>query len=316
MLNLVALYALLAAIVHSVFSLANKFLMARGSLRALPATLVMQSCTGVIALGFILGGRVPLVPAAMPYVLAVAVVSSVGFVLIMAAMGREDASAVGPILGLKVIYLALLEPLMGGAAITPVLAGAALLSMAGVALVSQTDTWSLHPRDLLRPGVAMMAGAALCFAICDLCMKEALRRWESWPANLYVVLAMAVVSLLALGVLRLAKAEGTVRWTAVRPVLGWIALSSVTIFLTQYFFFTAITQANVLEAAQRISAGYAVTLVNILYNVRSLFVLVLAALLVLGGRSTIERAGPRAYLYRTAGTLLTLGAIVLAMVAK
>jgi len=321
MLNLVALYAVLAAVAHSAYSLANKFLMVRGTLGALTATLVVQSCTGLIALGFLLAGGVPPVPSAMPYVLAVAVISSAGFVLIMAAMAREDASAVGPILGLKVIFLALLEPLLSGAGLTPALGLAALLSMGGVALVSQTDRWSLHPRDLLRPGVGMMAAAALCFAICDLLMKAALRNWESWPANLYVVCSMAAVSLLVLGGMRVFRRpcpeeSGLVCWRDVRPAAALVLVCAVTVFLTQYLFFTAIRQANLLEQSARISAGYGVTLVNILYNTRGLFVLVMAALLVFAARSRIEQAGPRAYLYRAAGTLLTLGAIVVAVVMK
>lgn len=305
---LVAVFAILAAASNSLSSVANRFLAVRGGLHAVASSLLVQVASGTLAVGYLCVARLPLVTAALPQVLTVAVVSLVGFTLIMASFAREDASAVGPLLGVKVIFLAVLEWLLWGHGLGLGIWLGGLVSVAGMVCIAQHDRWSLHPRDLLRPGMLMMLAAALCFAICDLFVKQALQLWHGsgLSVSLYLIAftgGMAVLTLLLVPRMR------PTGWLA-GDRSGWrtaawaLPVSAVTNFFTQFLLFTAF------------AAGNSVTLPNILYNTRSLFVVLLAAGLVLGGGSTIEHAGWRAYTYRTIGAVLTLASVVLALVIR
>lgn len=311
---LLLVFALAAALINSINSVATKFVVAGGGLRALPATFLLQVVAGGIALGSILVTRMPYVPAAMPYVFGVVGVSLCAFMLMMAAYAREDASVVGPILGLKVISLAFLESLMYGKSVGAGVWLGALVSLAAVTLISQTDKWSLHPRDLLRPGVLLMAASAAVFSVSDLFLKQSINHWhgQSWGVTIYILTLLGIVSTLALLIgsrlhVPAAQALGfhaATRWSDVRPVLLPVVVAGVTLFLYQLLFFTAFSLSKQL------------TLINIIYNTRVLLLVVLMTILVLGRGSTVERAGWRAYSYRISGALLTLCAILLSIYVK
>ncbi len=309
-MHFLVLYALLAAFAHSVHSLANRFLMVRGRLGALSATLLVQVITGVVALACILALGKRWTPGAGGAVLGAVAFSLAAFVLTMASFARDDASAVGPILGLKVVIVGVLESILNHHPMAPGVWAGAGMSMVGIAFLSQTDVWSLRPATLLRPGVALMAGAALGLSCSDVFVMRTMRRWgsDSWGATLYIILTLGVCALAGLWLLprlqrqcRLTGLGEAVGWTTVRPILAPLLCSAVGIFLMQYCFFTSF------------AVGRSMTLTNIVYNVRGLFLVALAAIFVLGRGSDVERAGWRAYGYRTVGVLFTLGAIVLAL---
>lgn len=306
--SLLLFFALAAAVANSIHSVATKFVVGDGTLRPLPATFLLQVIAGTIAVASILVSRVPYVPAAMPYVLGVVGVALVGFIFMMASFARDDASVVGPVLGLKVIFLALLESLMYGKSVGIGVWLGAVVSVIGITLISQTDEWSLHPRDLLRPGVLLMAICALTFSVSDLFLKQAINHWygQSWGVTVYIVSLMGMLSaLIIFGAARLPalhtlELRAATRWTVVHPMRWALLISGVMLFLYQYLFFTAF------------SLGKQLTLINIIYNTRGLLLVVLMAVLVLGRGSKVEHAGWRAYVYRVSGAVLTLGAIVLA----
>ncbi len=307
----VFLATFLAAFLNSVHNVATKFLVADGKIHALPAAFLLQGICGVIAVVGILGGHVAPVAVAMPYVWAVVIIGLLGFALMMGALVREDASVVVPMLGVKVIFLALLEPLLLDKAVTPGIWAAAVISVIGLAFISQTDRWNLRPYHLLRPGVLMMIAAAGVFSISDLLLKQALNLWQgsSWGVTSYVLSLQGILALCGLLVLSLLRSPmmgdfSLMRVSALgvlRPTQWALWLSALSAFAYQYAFFTAF------------SLGKQITQINILYNARNLLVILLMALLVLGHHSEVERVGWHAYLYRTIGAVLTLCAIVLAL---
>ncbi|HEX2949745.1 MAG TPA: hypothetical protein VHV83_09280, partial [Armatimonadota bacterium] len=296
---------------NSIFSLANRWVVVRWRIHPLVASLIVQALSGVLAIATILILHVRWQPGASGEMIAVAVISMSAFTLMMISFEKDDASAVAPILGLKVIFLAIIESCTLGHAIGLGVPCGAVVSVVGVALSSQMDRWSLHPRDIWRPGVALMMLAALFLSICDLLVKRSLHAWQgdSLGISLYVVAMIGIISVVLLPVFMRSTEQSRIpvdeHASNDRPVMVCaFLLCAVMSFLMQYFIFGAF------------SHSCEVTIPNIIYNSRSLMVVALAALLVLGKKSTVEQARSRAYAYRTFGALATLGAIALALLMK
>jgi drug/metabolite transporter (DMT)-like permease len=248
------------------------------------------------------------------------VLSPLGFAFVMLAFTREDASVVAPVLGLKVLFLAVLESIINSHPVSLGVILGAVLSVAGLTLMSQNDKWSLHGKDLLRPGILFMGIAALSFAICDIFLRHAVVFWTSHLAfTFYTVVLLAVVSSVILIIIPLAQRVAHRRrqhiqgitFTPAAPRVSWqqcldagwpLVISATASTTSQYFLFTSF------------AIGKQVTLSNIVYNTRSLFVIAIMAALVLGQGNTIERAGKHAYLYRFSGVLLILAATACALV--
>jgi len=295
-----------AALLNSVNNVANKHVVAPHTLGALQATFLIQILAALCSVPFIIAlHQAPPTAAWLPVLVAVALGLG-GYVVLMLAFTREDVSVVGPILGLKVIFLAVLESLLHRTIITPGVALGALVSMVGITFISQRDRWSLQTRDLLRPGVVLMAVAAFAYAVCDLFIKQAITNWNgnSLGVTLYITCFMGVGSLLALAGQACWSTADRVQWSRIRPVLWPLLISGATVLGTQYALFTAFGLST------------SVTFTNIVYNIRGLLIVGLTAFLVLGRGSTVERAGWRAYTFRATGAVLTLVAIVLVMYWK
>ena len=302
--------AMLAALFFSMQSVANKFLVRPLGLGALPATMLTQALAGLVALSVIMVQGIAWLPALTDYMIASTLLATVAVTLMMFAYARDDASVVAPILGLKVLFVALLESAFFGTPFCTRIWAGALLSMLGIIFISQRDQWSLHLRDLLRPGVLLMAGTALAFSISDLLVAKAITLWHgnSWAVSLYLLVFIAVLSsagLFALPTLRHGLRACNVDCALSTPGLrasAWpLTLSVIGIFLGQYFFFRAISESGM------------VTIANIAINMRGLIVVLLMLFIVRGRSNTIEQAGWRAYLYRGIGAVLTALAMIMAL---
>ncbi|MEI7833583.1 MAG: EamA family transporter, partial [bacterium] len=130
------IFALLAALSNSISSIANKLLVRADGVAALPAGLLLQVVGGAFTLLALLVFRPVFVWAAWGYVLAVVVISLAGFVLISYAFAREDASAAGPILGMKVLVTAVAESALQGHGVGLGVWLGAVLSVLALAFIS------------------------------------------------------------------------------------------------------------------------------------------------------------------------------------
>ncbi len=83
------------------------------------------------------------------------------------ALEKGDVSIAVPVLGLKVIFVALLTPLLSGESVGFGLWIAAILSVAGVAILNRSDARARRGRALLRPSPQVAAPRyALRYSIC------------------------------------------------------------------------------------------------------------------------------------------------------
>lgn len=308
---LLVIFALLAALANSVNSIANKMLVRPDGVAALPAGLLLQVVSGGFTLAALLIFRPVFVWASWPYFAAVIVISLAGFILISYGFAREDASAAGPIMGIKVLVTAVLESALQGHGVGLGVVLGAVLSVVALAFVSQGDVWSLRPRDMLRPGLLMMVLAAVSFGICDMFVRQVIILFHGtgWVVSLYIVTFTAVVCIILLAFL--ARRGGSFcgvscafDLNAVRRNFGTLASGGAANVLTQVFLFSAF------------AIGGQITLTNILYNSRGLILVILLAIMVLGHGHDVEKARGRAYLYRLIGALLTIGAVAVALVVK
>lgn len=304
-------FALLAAVLYAGHGAANKYLFQTG-LGGVPAAILVPTAAGMMAVPLLFFCDTHWVPATTKHVLWLCAVSAPTFFMATYSYSREDASVVGPVINVKIVALPFVEGLLFGKALgTGVWIGAAL-SAAGIALVSQTDRWTLKPALLLRPGVLMMAGAGTVFAVGDVVIGDAIRHWpDSWQFTILMNALFGVIGLIVLGVMRAVRGrtrmrEGAFRMdaAALRQAAVPLAVSGAAILVAQLVLFESFAR------------GGNVTLSNILYNTRALFIVGLMALLVLGVRSRVEKAGWRAYACRASGAGLLLLAIWVALAGR
>ena len=87
------------------------------------------------------------------------------------ALEKGDVSIAVPVLGLKVIFVALLTPLLSGESVGFGLWIAAILSVAGVAILNRSDASGAAGQGV-TPALAAGGCAAVCFALFDLLVQE------------------------------------------------------------------------------------------------------------------------------------------------
>ncbi|MGC4007083.1 MAG: DMT family transporter [Pirellulales bacterium] len=100
-----------------------------------------------------------------------------GQVLTIVALQRGDVSIATPVLGLKVLFVALFTTLLSGSVLGPTLWGAALLSSLGIALL-QFRT-GVHHHHVLRT-IAHSGASAVCYALHDALVFLWKPNWNDW----------------------------------------------------------------------------------------------------------------------------------------
>jgi len=295
------LFALAAAVCYAVHAASNKYLLNAWP-RPLGFVLLVMALEGAFALpvALLTGGIEWVSPVAVNF-LATATFIFVANIFVFDAYEREDASITGPILGLKVVILAVLESVMGLKPVGPGIWAGAFLATAGVVLLCQTGRWIPRLGTLIRPGIGLVALGAFLYAFADLNANRALVAWGSGLAfGLHVNMATGLVAGAALLGLKVAGRDAVPPFRiAFLPAASAAGLLGAQILLFMAF-----------------SATRAVTACNIVYSSRALLVVGLMALLVLGAGSKVEKAGGKTYLRRAAGAVLLLAGIVLALIGR
>lgn len=213
------------------------------------------------------------------------------------AMQRGDVSLVTPVLGSKVVFVAISASLLIAGSMKPLMWVAAIITTAGIFLMSATDFKTPKGARLAGPVVMALISAAL-FAIADVFLQM----WAPafGPKMFLALLAgtTGVLSLLAITLLPKA------------PPIPWNRATQWSI------------GGSVLIAAQSIVLALALALyndaigVNVVYATRGLWSLAVVALLgpLLGNRERHESG--RAYGIRIIAGILLMAGVICAVIAR
>lgn len=176
-----------------------------------------------------------------------------GQLLTFLALEKGDVSIVTPVMGIKLLLVALLMTLLMGSSVRLGLWIACVLGMVGVALLHRSPHKRLKRNVHVGRTILMSMGAGVCYAFFDvLIMKWA----PAWGPGRFLPVVMLLSAVLSLGFLPLMRAPITAiveeQW---RPLLAgaiFMCAQAMTLITT-----LAISQDG--------------TAVNVIYNLRGLW---------------------------------------------
>jgi drug/metabolite transporter (DMT)-like permease len=214
-----------------------------------------------------------------------------GMALQFLALEQGDVSVTVPVLGMKVLIVALLTPLLLSESIRPGLWLAAFLSVLGITLL-HVRTGGAHRRGIVA---ALWAGggAACCFGTFDILVQK----WSpTWGAGRLLPLVFGMNALISsVGVL----------WFS-RPLKGlsrsawqWLVLGGVLLGVQSIFFVGCVAVYGGATAA------------NVIYSARGLISVLLIWTIGHWFSNTERTLGASVLGFRLLGALIMLSAIVL-----
>jgi drug/metabolite transporter (DMT)-like permease len=265
------------------------------------STFVMNLSAAICFLPLLVGPPGPgPTPAWQPAVIAALFV--VAQALTMIALNKGDVSVATPVMGTKVVFVALFVTLLVGEAIPLDYWISAAMSAAGIALLNlggggggDGPATAGAPHKHAGMTVAASLAAASCYALFDVLV----RKWApAWGVSRLLPAIMALAAIFSLG-LRPAF-EGPLR-SIPRPALGPLILGAALIGL----------QAVLLVRTLGLYAD--TTRINIVYNCRGLWSVLAVWLVGHWWQNTERHIGPAAFRYRIAGASLLLAAIIIAV---
>lgn len=209
------------------------------------------------------------------------------------ALDRGDVSVATPVMGLKILLVALLTVLLGGASLRWQLWTSAVLATAGIALLGAGGTGGVH-HHVGRTVVAAGLSAAV-FALYDVLVQL----WApAWGTGRFLPITMGLSALLSLGFVGLFRAPLT---ALPRTTWPWLLGGAVLLGIQSMLFVSSIAQW-----------GHA-AMANVLYSSRGLWTVVLVWTIGHWVHSREQRLGRRILGARLAGALLMLSAIALVL---
>ena len=214
--------------------------------------------------------------------------------LTMMALSWGDVSVATPVMGMKVIFVALLVTLIVGDRLTADIWAAAGMSAAGIALLNVGGPGRGGRRKLALTVAASLAAAA-CYATFDVLV----RAWAgAWGVGRLLPAIMGVAAVLSLGL-----------WPLFEGPLGATPRAARRALLLG----SALVGLQALLLVRTLGLYADTTRINVVYNARGLWS-VLAVWLVGHWWGNTERHGGRAvFAWRLGGAALLLAAIVVAV---
>ncbi|HTH48231.1 MAG TPA: DMT family transporter [Candidatus Limnocylindria bacterium] len=212
------------------------------------------------------------------------------------ALRFSDVSLVTPMLSTKVIFVVLIGWLWFGTTLRPEHGVAALLTTAGVWVMSAGGRGSARRPTL---GVALALLSGLSFALCDLLLQRWATDFGLWQFLPLMFAAVTAQSLLLL------PWVGQTGFRAPFPAWKWLLAGA------------AMTAGQSMLISGSIGWSHDATGVNVVYTLRGLWALALVWLIGSGmGNTERAEAAKGVFGRRLAGTVLIIGAVVLAVVSS
>ncbi len=213
------------------------------------------------------------------------------------AMQRGDVSLVTPVLGSKVVFVALGASLFIADSMKPLMWVAAIITTGGIFLMSATDFKTPKGARLAGPVVMALISAAL-YAFADVFLQK----WApGFGPKTFLTLLSATTGLLSLLAVTLLSNRPPIPWNrATQWSLGGstlIAAQSMTLGLSLAYFNDAVG-------------------VNVVYATRGMWSLAVVALLgpMLGNRERHESG--KAYGIRIVAALLLMAGVICAVISR
>jgi drug/metabolite transporter (DMT)-like permease len=217
----------------------------------------------------------------------------VGQILSLLSLQKGDVSIATPVLGLKILLVALFTTLLIEQKLGWPLWMAAILSTCGIAALNNSGAHRVGARATAT--ILSAGGAAVCYALCDVLLQK----WSpAWGAGRLLPMVAAIMGGLSLGLVRLFP---TPLLALGRPALAWLVGGGI-IFAAQSMLF-----ATVVATFGQATAS------NVIYSSRGLWSV--AAVALLGGwfASTETTLGPSILRWRLAGAALMFAAVLLVL---
>jgi hypothetical protein len=254
----------------------------------------VRVCNFATALSFaplaLLGGTIPAWQLCWQPAL-VAVLFVAGQVFALLALNVGDVSVATPVLGIKIILVALLTTALIGDRISGALWTAAFLSTAAIALLNFSRQ---HEHHHVGKTILLSALAAVAFALFDVLVQK----WSPpWGAGRFLPVMMAFVGASSLTLRRFGRPQTP----GVRPasVGGWIAGGAACFALQSIMIVSSIALY-----------GQATT-ANVLYSSRGLWSVLAVWLAGHWFQNRERHHGPRVLAWRFTGAALLMTAILI-----
>lgn len=257
-------------------------------------TLVSNVLTALIFLPLLfLGGQIPHW-SLLWQPLVVAALYFIGQVTTVLAMTRGDVSVAAPVLGLKLLLVAIFSTLLVAKPLPGDIWLACALATAGIVLLNASGGKAHHHHIWFS--IVAAGAAALAFSLFDICVQQ----WVApWGVGVFLPIAFSISGLLTLGLLPLLEDRMS---TVPRAAWPWLAAGGGLIGVQSLLI--TLTVAIWGQAAA----------VNVAYSTRGLWGVVLVW--VLGTTLGLHDQAPsgRVLLFRLGGALLLLASVVLLVV--
>lgn len=227
-----------------------------------------------------------------PLLVALAYVG--GQVLTFLSFEYGDVSVATPVLGVKILLVAVLVAAWGGEALRWQLWAAALLATLGIVLLNRRG--AVRPHHHVGLTIVTAGGAAACYAVLDVMVQQ----WSPlWGIGRFLPLVVMIAAVLSLGFIPRFRAPlSAIPWTTWRWLLGGTVIIGIqsTIFVS-------------LVAAK----GHAAS-INVVYSSRGLWSVVLVWWLGHWVQSREQHLERGVLIARLAGAMLMIVAIALVLI--
>lgn len=282
---------LLSAVIYVVGALLLKRAVEAGA-DVWRATCICNVCTALAFLPLVvLGGHLLAEVWWQPVV--VAIIFVVGQILSVLALRIGDVSIATPVLGLKIVLVAVFTTVLLAERLGPALWMAAALSSVAIVLLNRSRPGA---HVSVGPTIALAGGAALAYALFDVLVQK----WSpAWGAGRFLPVMMGVAALLSLALWPLGRRRSS---SVARAVPGWVLWAGAGCLGVQSMMFVSTVAIY----------GHA-TSANVLYSSRGLWSVIAVWLIGHWFHSREQHLGARILAWRLGGAAVLLVAIVLVL---
>jgi uncharacterized membrane protein len=187
------IFGLIAALAYSIGSIFNKQAMTEGcGVIRVFASMTWVSTAAIIPFAFLTKEAAPWHLFYQPALATLCWLT--GAALWMSALRTGDVSLIAPVAGIKPILNALLNALFLGSTLSPAIWIACGLTALALLVIRTSETKKSVP---VLSTIGRMAGAMLCYALCDVCLQKWANDWRA-PRFLALMFSMASILMLTL----------------------------------------------------------------------------------------------------------------------